>query len=74
MEAFEAMTAARKLDPSAATEHDPVWLALRHAPLADEPIPEEEIARAEAAIAEIRSGRVQTVPHAEVHAELSRST
>lgn len=66
------MTAARKLDPLPALTDDPVWLALRNAPLSDEPAPEDELARAEAAIAEIRSGRVQTVPHVEVHAALER--
>jgi len=66
------MTAARKLDPYRIPESDPLWQALQRAPLAAEPIPAEELEAAEAALDDILSGRVEAVPHSEVHAVLER--
>lgn len=62
------MTAARKLEPI--EENDPVLLAFRNAPLAEEPETEEERAADMEAIADIRAGR--TVHHEDVLHTLAR--
>jgi hypothetical protein len=63
------MTAASKLEPSPAP-NDPVWTALRAAPLAKEPLsPDEEVALEEA-IDEYESGRVRMVSGEGVRASL----
>lgn len=66
------MSAARKLDPHAIPESDPLWQALLRLPVTTEPVPPEELAAAEAALDDLLSGRVEAVPHEEVHAALER--
>lgn len=65
------MIAARKLEPSPAPD-DPVWAALRAAPLAEEPLSPDEEAALEEAIDEFESGRVQMVSGEEVRAGLAQ--
>jgi hypothetical protein len=69
---FSTMTAARKLEPLAFLENDPVLAAFLNAPVSDEPETDEERAAFELGMADIRAGRVRTVGREEIQATIER--
>lgn len=60
----EVHAALRFIEYLRFSEEDPVWKALQHAPLDDEPVTSEDAAALDEAWEDVRQGRL--VPHHEV--------